>query len=221
MSLEAHPESSELFHKSEQHNDSAKIEKALTTKTQKEHRKNGHSFTTGGHLRGERSSKRSKKAAHNMHLAGTASTQQFPPKKPTTTAMSKSHHNYSSTKRQTITEAQNTEKEALLGGGAGGTTDAAETDVLTHQDFRFADDMTSTRHIQQISRHMKTCAAVAHRQHNSYMQMAVYTKTVQNLSTNYQTKLTSVENSIEKVSAEIQNLYDKIQTDDLKECHDP
>ena len=206
--LEAHPESSEMFHKSEQHNQSAKIEKALTTKTQKEHRTNGHSFTTGGGCRGERSSKRSKKTAHNTHLAGTASTQRFPPKKPTTTAMSKSHHNYSSTKRQTITEAQNTEKEGLLGGG--GTTDAAETDVLTHEVFHFADDLTSTRHIQEISRHLKTCAAVAHKQHNSYMQMAVYTKTVQNLSTNYQTKLTSIENSIERVSTEIKNLYDKI-----------
>ena len=49
------------------------------------------------------------------------------------------------------------------------------------------------------------------------MQVDVYPKTVQNLQTNYQTKLTSVENTIEKIQEQIQSLYLKIQIDDRKE----
>lgn len=64
--------------------------------------------------------------------------------------------------------------------------------MMTHEVSHFDDDFTSTRRLLEINRHLKTCEVVAHRQHNSYLQVSVYPKTVQNLQTNYQTKLTSV-----------------------------
>ena len=69
-----------------------------------------------------------------------------------------------------MSEAQRTEK------GAG--TDVAETDILTHEVSNYDFDFQSTRHILEINRHLKNCEAVAHRQHNSYMQISIYPKTI-------------------------------------------
>lgn len=110
--------------------------------------KTQHEARTGS-LAADRSSKHSK---HN----------QFPPKPKS--------FNFSSTKRQTISEAQHTEKGVGL--------DAAETEMMTHEVSHFDYDFTSTRRILEINRHLKTCEAVAHRQHNSFLQVSVYPKTV-------------------------------------------
>lgn len=51
--------------------------------------------------------------------------------------------------------------------------------------------------------------------------MSVYPKTVQNLQTNYQTKLTSVENAKERVQEQLASLFLKIGMDDRKEGAPP